>query len=350
MTSDGREAAGPSPGGSSDLSLRRRFLSLRTLGSIAFAAALLVLLFRVLLDIDFAASWALIVGAHAGLLLLACLAYYATFPVRGVRWSFVLGQAGTPLPVRQATEIVFLGWFVNCLVPAKLGDLYRAYLLKGNFGAPMSRTVGTIFIERVADLVVMFWLALAAGYWSFRDRSRPELDAFFLLGFLVGAVLVAAVIALRYGGGWLVGWMPARVGDIVRLFREGSTRPLTLRSIPVIGLATATIWILEGLRLYFVIRALDLPSIELGLGASIFVALAGSLLTAIPLTPAGIGFVEAGIVGALALYGVPLEQGVAVALTDRVITILTVIVFGGLAYAFSPMVRRAHGVGVGVGG
>ncbi len=60
------------------------------------------------------------------------------------------------------------------------------------------------------------------------------------------------------------------------------------------------IWLLEGARVYFVIHALDLPAINhLGISASIFVALAAALLTAIPLTPAGVGFVEAGIVGAL---------------------------------------------------
>ena len=54
------------------------------------------------------------------------------------------------------------------------------------------------------------------------------------------------------------------------------------------------------------------------------------------------GFVEAGIVGLLTLYGVVGEPAVAVALTDRAISILTVIVLGGIVYAFSAKVRRAH--------
>ena len=105
------------------------------------------------------------------------------------------------------------------------------------------------------------------------------------------------------------------------------------------------IWTLEGMRLYFVILALDLPTVNLGISSAIFVTLAGSLLTAIPLTPAGVGFVEAGIVGALSLYGVAAEPAAAVALTDRAISILSVIILGGIAYAFSQKVRRAHGIG-----
>lgn len=327
-----------------DLSLLRRVLSVRTIGSVAFGIALLVLLFRVVLDIDFSATGSVLLGADLGLLAIAWVAYYATFPMRGFRWWFVLRRAGERVPARDATEVVFIAWFVNCLVPAKLGDLYRAYLLKGNFGTPISRTVGTIFIERVVDLLVMFWLALAAGFWSFRDRGRPELDAFFVLGLLVGGGLVAGVVALRYGGERLARRLPARIAGAFRLFREGSTRPLTAGSLPVICAVTAMVWIAEGIRLYFVLQALDLPGPDLGIGAALFVALAGSLLTAVPLTPAGIGFVEAGIVGALALFGVPLEQATAVAVADRAITILSVIVLGGIAYALSPKVRRAHGL------
>ena len=102
------------------------------------------------------------------------------------------------------------------------------------------------------------------------------------------------------------------------------------------------IWLLEGARLYFVIRALDLPEVGLGISASVFVALAAALLTAIPLTPAGFGFVEAGIIGVLAIYGVTREPAAAVALVDRGVTIGTVIILGGILYASSQKVRRAH--------
>jgi glycosyltransferase 2 family protein len=109
--------------------------------------------------------------------------------------------------------------------------------------------------------------------------------------------------------------------------------------------STVSVWLLEGARLYFVIQALGIPGVDLGISASVFVALVAALLTAMPLTPAGIGFVEAGIAGALLIYGVPAESAAAVALTDRAISILSVIIIGGVLYFVSPKVRRAHGVG-----
>lgn len=331
----------------SEVSLTRRFLNVRTIGSLVFAVVLLFLLFRVVLGIDFGATITLIRGADPTLLLAALVVYYLTFPLRGGRWWYILRKVGTHIRFWVATEILFLSWFVNCLVPAKLGDLYRAYLLKGNFGGSASRTVGTIFIERIADIVIILGLALAAGFWSFRGRQRPEIDFIFVAAFLLVVLLLALLLVLRYAGQHLERFLPGRVEGFYTRFREGSTAALTPRSVSVIGTTTVLIWLAEGLRVFFVIKALDLPDVQLGISAAVFVALVAALLTAIPLTPAGIGFVEAGMVAALSLYGVPADAAVAVALTDRAISIVSVVIVGGVDYVRSPLVRRAHGAGMG---
>ncbi|MGI8828343.1 MAG: lysylphosphatidylglycerol synthase transmembrane domain-containing protein [Candidatus Limnocylindria bacterium] len=327
-----------------EVSLRRRMLNVRTIGSLLFGLLLLFLLSRIIFGEDF--DWGEVIArigeADPGFLLLAFAAYYATFPLRGFRWRYVLARSGLKVRFPDATEILFLSWFVNCLVPAKLGDLYRAYLLRGNYGASISRTVGTVFIERIADIIIIAALALSAGFWSFRGRSTPQIDMLFLIGFIISIGLVLLLVGLRVFGGHIERWLPERIGALWVKFQEGSTGALTFRSVPVILVLTGVIWMLEGARLYFVIRALDLPGVEIGISASVFVALAAALLTAIPLTPAGFGFVEVGIIGVLAIYGVVQEPAAAVALVDRSLTIITVIILGGILYAFSRKVRRAH--------
>jgi uncharacterized protein (TIRG00374 family) len=332
-----------------EVSLARRLLNVRTIGSILFGLVLVFFLFRVILNVKFGEALDLMRSANLWLLLAGLAAYYLTFPLRSLRWSIILSRVGSPVPYRAATEILFLSWFVNCIVPAKLGDLYRAYLLRGNYGASISRTVGTIFIERVTDILVIFALALAAGFWSFRGRNRPEVDALFLAGFVVAAVLLALVVALRYQGRRLTRLLPERAQELYERFHEGSTGALTPRVLLPVGAITVAVWVLEGARVFFVIQALSITGLQLGISSSLFVALAASLLTAIPLTPAGIGFVQGGIVLALGMYGVSAEAGTAVALTDFVLSTLSVIVIGGVLYAFSPMIRRAHGAAA-VGG
>lgn len=326
-----------------EVSLARRVFNLKTIGSLVFGIVLVVLLIKVVgANID--ETIAVISRANPLILLLAFVAYYLTFPLRGYRWHFILRRVGTELPLKPATEILFLSWFVNCIVPAKLGDLYRAYLLKGNYGASISRTLGTIFIERISDIIVIFALALAAGFWSFRGRNRPEVDALFLIGFIFAAILLVVVILLRTHGQHLTRFLPARVADLYERFHEGSTGALTVRSIPVIIFITGCIWMLEGFRVYFVIHALNLSGVGLGISSSIFVALGAALLTAIPLTPGGLFFVQAGVIGLLNIYGVSPEAGLAVAATDWGVSIFSVIVIGGIFYALSHKVRRAHGL------
>ena len=84
--------------------------------------------------------------------------------------------AGYKIRIKDGTEILFLSWLVNCIVPAKLGDLYRAYLLKLNSPVSATRTLGTVFMERILDLIAIALLGLLAGYWRFRD-SLNDLPA-----------------------------------------------------------------------------------------------------------------------------------------------------------------------------
>ena len=117
----------------------------------------------------------LILKANPALALLAFVVFYLGFPLRGYRWKRLLQETGFVIGVRNSMEILYLSWFVNCVVPAKLGDVYRAYLLKMNSPASLSRTFGTVFIERILDIFAIAILGLAAGFWSFRNGLPPAI-------------------------------------------------------------------------------------------------------------------------------------------------------------------------------
>jgi uncharacterized protein (TIRG00374 family) len=85
-----------------------------------------------------------------------------------------------------------------------------------------------------------------------------------------------------------------------------------------------------------VVQALGFPDANLGISGAFFVALIGSLLTAVPLSPAGLGLVEAGMVGVLvAAYNIPVTEATTIALVDRVISVFSIIVIGSIVYVFS---------------
>ena len=134
--------------------------------------------------------------------------------------------------------------------------------------------------------------------------------------------------------------LPPRILELYERFEEGVFGAIGLKHLPTLAIVTGLIWLTEGLRLYIVVQAFGFPDVEIGLSGAIFVALIGSLLTAIPLSPAGLGFAQAGVIGVLTVaYGIPLAEATAITILDWVISVLSIIVFGAIVYVVSPMPR-----------
>jgi uncharacterized protein (TIRG00374 family) len=328
------------------LSLGRRLRQPRTIVSLVLPLVLLALFVRSLPGFRLEELPAKILAANMGLLLLAFVVFYAGFPIRGYRWAVLVRGTGFPLKARDATEIIFVSWLVNCLVPAKLGDVYRAWLLKINSTVSLSRTFGTVFIERVLDLFAIVTLALAAGFWSFREGLPPPVQILFAIGVAVVVLLAGGLLTMRNFGRRVIERLPLphTILELYDRFEEGVFSAATLRALPRLVLLTGLVWTSEAIRLYLVVQALGFEDVRLGISGAFFVALVASLLTAVPLTPAGIGFVETGIVGVLTIaYGVPQTEAVTIALVDRAISVLSIIILGSIAYALSPK-RRGLGM------
>ena len=146
------------------LSLGRRLRQPRTIFSLVLPLVLLVLFARALPGFKLDAVPGLILQANP--LLPARRLRSSSTPAS--RCAACAGRSSSAAPgfrlgLRDATEIIFISWLVNCLVPAKLGDLYRAYLLKINSTVSLSRTFGTVFIERILDLFAIVVLGLGVG-------------------------------------------------------------------------------------------------------------------------------------------------------------------------------------------
>ena len=159
-------------------------------------------------------------------MLLAFIVFYLGFPLRGYRWSRLLRETGFGIGTKDSSEILYLSWFVNCVVPAKLGDVYRAYLLKMNSPASLSRTFGTVFIERILDIFAIAILGLAAGFWSFRDGMPPAIRLVFIVGFVVVIVLGVGLFTMRNFGRRILTRLPVPATDpgAVRALRGGRLR------------------------------------------------------------------------------------------------------------------------------
>jgi len=332
-------------------SLGKRFFNIRTLISFGLGFAILAFLFtRVQIDVGAILDW--VRQANPWLLVAALLAFYATFPVRALRWRRLLsnvvlseGPRGTAvraagLPVAVLSEIIFLGWFANCIVPAKLGDAYRAYLLKLNAGTSFSTTLGTILAERIIDVVVLFLLMLGATGLSFGRALPPEVLLLLQIACALVVVVVIGLVSMRRLRPLVERVLPKRLHGQYARFERGTLG--SFRYLPLVIGLTGVAWAGEVARLYLVTLSLGLGGIAQSV--IVFVALASALMTTLPLTPAGLGFAEGAIVGVFLLAagaglapGVDEHAALSIALLDRAISYWSLIVVGLVVY---PLSRR----------
>ncbi len=284
----------------------------------------------------------LILQANPALVLLAFVVFYLGFPLRGYRWERLLRETGFVISLRNSTEILYISWFVNCVVPAKLGDVYRGYLLKIN-----SPCVAQPDLRDRLHRAHPGHLRHRHPRPGRRLLELPERPA----------ARRPDPVRGRHRGGDRGGRRPvhdaqlrpadpraapaAAAGlELYERFEEGVFGAVALRHMPVLAFLTGLIWLTEGLRLYIVVLSFGFADVEIGLSGAMFVALIGSLLTAIPLSPAGLGFAQAGVIGVLTVvYGVPLPEATAIAILDWAISVLSIIVFGAIVYVVSPMPR-----------
>ncbi len=324
-------------------SLGRSLRNPRTLISFGIAIAIVMFAFRSF-GVKWDETWAVIRGADWRMLLLGLFIFYLTFPLRAFRWRLLLENAGVPVREGRKSwasmpalmEYMYLSWFANCIVPAKLGDAYRGYLLKHNGKVSFASTFGTIFAERLLDMLGLFGFLVVSGWFVFGTHLPPETNIIFGAGLALVVIILAGLASMRWFSPFIRRFVPERLHNKYEPFEQAALSSFSPSILPTLTLLTVGIWLLEGCRLFFVIESLSHEGLQLTLPMIIFVALASSLLTAIPLTPAGLGVVEGTITAVLTkIVQVSAPLAAAVTILDRAINFWSIVFFGFFVYLFS---------------
>ncbi len=324
------------------LSLGKRLLNWRTILPLVIVIALLIYVAQKT-NIDPQQTWATIRSANLVFFLAAFLVYYLSFPIRALRWRLLLGNVGfnkangVQLPhFLKLVEIIYISFFANVVVPARLGEIYRAYLLRQETGLSATRTFGTVLAERLLDLIVLVLIMITAIMISFHEKLPPQL----LFGLKVTIALVAAgvigLFALRLLRERVAQLIPPHFRDRYNHFQEGTLG--SFRRMPSLTGLTVAVWACESLRFYFIALALGLISgspLHV-IAAACFIGLGEALLTIIPFTAGGVGLVEAGMAAMILLFnpGLPNATNLSVAAValDRTISLLSIWAFGFIVF------------------
>ncbi len=323
------------------LSIGKRLLNWRTILPLVIVIVALVY-FAQKIHIDPQQTWASIRTAKILFVLAAFFIYYLSFPIRAFRWRLLLQNVGYTeengiyLPkFWKLLEIIYISWFANVIVPAKLGDLYRAYLLRKETGLPATRTFGTVLAERLLDLIVLLLLFIPAIMISLHENLPPQLQT--------GLKITLVVVILGIIGLFLLRLFPAQIGKLVperfrghyNHFQEGTLG--SFRRVPTLTALTVGVWACESLRFFFIALALNLVSGNLVhiVAVALFIALGEALLTVVPFTSGGIGLVEGGMLAMIALFTTARSLAAAAILIDRTISLFSILVIGFIVFMIS---------------
>ena len=234
---------------------------------------------------------------------------------RSVRWKYMMAPVKDCKvgPLWAATAIAFM---VNNLLPARLGELVRAFAIGRSQNVSRSASFATIVYERVVDvfvLILLLWFCIvriSGPDWL--ARSAEVLVAFNVALFLLLFAMVRWRERFRVLIARVVRPFPSetqrRMHDSADAFvvglgvvtRPAATIPIAALSVVVWACAVAAVW--------FCMLAfrLELPAL-----ASVLMIVLISLGSMIPSAPAFLGTLQYACVKGLDVYGVQRADALA---------------------------------------
>jgi uncharacterized protein (TIRG00374 family) len=132
-------------------------------GAIGLALTVL-LLWWVFRDAHWAEMWAHLQRANMALVLLAVAVGTCMFPLRARRWRPILSSVAPDLPFDPLWRSTAVGMMANNILPARIGELVRAYMLTRLTPVPFAASFASLVVDRAFDAVVVLLLMVMAMF------------------------------------------------------------------------------------------------------------------------------------------------------------------------------------------
>lgn len=284
---------------------------------IVAAAAFGVLLLVGLISLSGISSiWATLSDTKPVFVVAIVAIYPVSYLFRTWRWRVLLRAADHLASRRNVFRAIAAGWLFNSLIPARAGDVFRAYALKTTDGVPFTVGASTIVVARVLDMIVLGSLMSIVAIIFIRSTRTIylALSAFGIAGLLIGALVVFYLLSDRIDefGGSKVANIFHSLRKVRRSLARVSSNPFALA---LSLLLSVPLWITEVATVFFAARAVG---VQLPVVPAVAAGVSAFLSQTIPLTPGGIGTYEAAITSVLTLFEINTATGTTIGLVDHI--------------------------------
>ena len=305
----------------------------------AIGGAFLWLAFR---TVEFEEVRALAATISGSLLASAVMLYWVAIILRVFRWQLLLRSIGEA-PLLPVGETLVVGYAVNNVLPARLGEVVRAAYAKRRLQIGRARTLGSIVVERFLDLGAILSCLVCGLAMMQAMPGATRLPTFELIALNAGAVigaLVLMIVIIRSGRLEKIP-LPAPVLHVLSEFCAG-LGSLRKHSLLLVLLLTAGVWCFEVLALARVFSAID---ISLSVPQALLIMGAASLSTLVPTAPGYLGTYQLVFVLAMASFGYDDSAGIVTSSAIQLALFGSVTLAGGLILIVRSM-RKLHHAGL----
>lgn len=324
--------AGTQESGTREVSLAKAFLSWKTLAAVIVAALIIYAFFHGFKPEERVKLGDYLQHVNLAVFALGFSSYYLAYLFLGLRYKMLLDNCGVKITLWQAIVTCFMGAFTNAALPTKLGDFYRAYLLRKHSNVPVGQGLGANVGERILDLAFVFGSLVLMSELLFAHSTNAVVGGIMKSGSAVLGVLILFLVLLLIPATrrFVIAVFPGKARGFITSFVGGVTGSLR-RNWHWLIVASAGLWAMESLRLYFVTVALG---VNMTVPQVVFTVMATTLLASIPVSFSGLGFVEGGVTDLLKLFRIDAALGLATIICDRLISFASVVVLGFISFVF----------------
>lgn len=254
------------------------------------------------------------------MIILTTIAYF----IRFLKWNFFLKSVGVFLSLKENLFVFFSGLGM-IITPAKVGEIWKGWLIKDINGESLGKTVPVVIVDRVTDLIGLLILS-ALGVLYYKE------GAYVLITVLLLFILFFLAIKSKRISAKITNILEKRAGKYskdIKTMHNTFQKLVDPKNMSLMSFLSVFAWFFECLALYFVILGFGE---SLSILISTFVFSFASLAGALSMIPGGLGVAEATFSGLLQYFGLTATISVGVAIIIRFGTLWYGAVLGFLVY------------------
>jgi uncharacterized protein (TIRG00374 family) len=231
--------------------------------------------------------------------------------------------------------VLLVGYLGNAVLPARLGEPIRAYLIARREKLDAVEAFGSVVLERVVDTatlaIVAFFAAVAVNAPSWIVQATA-------LAAIGGTAVTAALVVIGPGRLMLlarrvVARLPiaARAEPVLRRlddFARGIDRPSRSGAVVVAAVVSAVCWMLDATTFWLVAQSIGVP---VSPAAALLIGAVTVLGTALPSAPGYVGTFELAAATTAQALGVAAAPALALAVLAHAMTVLPIAVAGAIS-------------------